>query len=195
MGRFNILQYRPKDDSTPGVLPKGTDPKTTLILEHTDPANCPCGCNQPPRSKGRTFGMGHDARLRGKLIRAHLSGTPVCYATLAPNGKDYVAKTTQDALFVAQGFGWKDYLLDAEHKQGPSIAAKLAKANGEVLAAATGPQIGDRKVVKVGRWSYTGQLMAVYANGDADEFEVEYVDKKGGKHRVRVPQAKLQDIA
>ena len=192
MGRFNIMSYRPRDDSTPGVLPKGVDAKRTVILARSAPENCPCGCDQPPKSKGRTFGMGHDARLRGKLIRAHLSDTKVVFAE--PDGKDWVAAWEGTALMEAKRHDWDGYLREAQEKQGPSIAARLAKANGDLLAKATGPQVGDRRVVKVGRWSYTGQLMAVFDDGDDASFDVEYVDKKGATQRTRVPKAKVGEV-
>ena len=187
MGRFNPLAYRPQDDSTPGLKYEGVNRKTTVVLLR-DEGCCPCGCNTRPAGKNRTFAIGHDARLRGKLIRAHLTGTPVVYITSDERIE------TGTAMEWAADHQWVGFLMNAEEKQGAVVREKLERANADVLAAATGPQPGDRRTVKVGRWSYTGQLIAVYDVGDDQEFEVEYVTKKGDRHTARVPKASVGEV-
>ena len=44
-----------------------------MAKSKTDRSKCLCGCGQ--RTKGGTFRPGHDARLRGKLLRREIRGT------------------------------------------------------------------------------------------------------------------------
>lgn len=187
MGRFNVLNWTPRSDSSDGVDYQaiGRNPETDLVLLRPSDKSCNCGCQQLPASKGRRFAMGHDARLRGKLIRAHLTGTPI---TVVTGG----APEEGTAMQIADRLGWSKYLKDAERKQGPTIRAKLEGANRRVLAAAVGPQVGDRRVVKVGRWDYTGQILAIYDDGG--RFEVEYVTAKGDLKRSVVPADKVGEL-
>lgn len=60
--------YDPGVESTPG-LEKQAKANNKLVLDVSDSA-CLCGCMTP--TTGR-FRPGHDARLKGKLLRAHLA--------------------------------------------------------------------------------------------------------------------------
>lgn len=185
MGRFNVAAWSPQDDSTPNVdyAKIGVNPETNVVLVQPTADHCPCGCGTKPASKGRTFAMGHDARLRGKLIRAHLTGTPVVVVV----GDTVHGPGT--AVELAHRHGWQHYLTSAEKKQGASIRAKIEASSHRVAAAVLGPQIGDRVPVKVGRWEYTGQIMAIFHDGS--RYEVEYVTKKGDLVRTEVPADKV----
>lgn len=193
MGKFRPLQYHPKQDSSPGTTPlivkAGLDPNKTIALVQDDGA-CPCGCLSKPKGKGSTFAMGHDARLRGKLIRAHLMGFKVARIVA---GKVH----EESALVQAARHGWEWALEDAERKEMDRVQDQLRRANRDVLAKATGPQIGHRRLIKVGRWEHTGQIMALYhiEDGDGPEVELEYVTKKGEIKRIRKPFAETQEVA
>lgn len=185
MGQFRPLQYDPRQDSSPGAedyhadrdAPDGSEaaagfyPDETVILITAD-GTCACGCGQTPKGKTSNFCMGHDARLRGKLIRAHLMG----YEVAVYDGGLVVSGP---AMTFATNLGWECYLEDAERKESGRVQGTLERANARVLAKAMGPQIGEKRLVKVGRWEYSGQVIAFYQNGDNPELEVEYVTKSG----------------
>lgn len=192
MPHFNPTKYDPRTDSSPSteVHRQGAGSPQTVILDWTsiDPARrvCPCGCREELASSSR-FRMGHDARLRGKLVRAHVTGTDVTII----KGRDV---STQSALAVAEQFSsptldWKTTLREAEGRYTGS-RAKTDAANAEVLSRANGPQVGDRKLVKVGRWSYTGNLIAIYQDRDVAVFE--YVTKTG---EIKTIERPLEDVA
>lgn len=188
MGRFNVQNWTPRSDSTPDLDydDLGVNPETTVVLDRPTERSCFCGCQAEPSGRGRSFAMGHDARLRGKLIRAHLTGTPVMYIGAGGTGQ------ADTAMAFAAEHGWAEYLKTAEKRQGPTIRAKLEASNSRVIAAAVGPQIGDRRLVRVGRWDYTGQVLAVYDDGG--RFEIEYVTKKGDVVRTEVPADRVGTI-
>lgn len=162
MPRHNLKKYDPKKESTPGREAEGK-----LVLDVSG-GKCLCGCDEKPSGKKSLFRMGHDARLRGKLIRAHLTETPV---VLIEGEARPIPATT--ALEVAERYGWQDSLLAAESRR--------EQANKKVAHKA----LGSKRLVKIGRWEYTGQVVAFYRNGE-DKFEVEYVTKLGDVKRTLV---------
>lgn len=63
-------KYNPASDSTPAMA-KASERDGRVHLDWSgDPAPCLCGCKG--KATGR-FQPGHDARLKGKLLRAHLA--------------------------------------------------------------------------------------------------------------------------
>jgi len=171
MARFNQKKYDPRRDSSPGH--KRT--KDKLILEVQE-GQCACGCTDKPAGAKSKFKMGHDARLRGKLIRAHLTGTPV--VMIESEARPSPVFT---ALEVAQRHGWQQYLKDADTRRDGKNRQVLNKA------------MGSKRLVKVGRWEYTGQVVAIYEiPGNGEEYDVEYVTKMGDvkKTRVKASEAK-----
>lgn len=185
MGRFNANTYDPRTESSSGV----DHEQGVLVLDQRGERTCHCGCLGEVAGAKSTFQMGHDARLRGKLIRAHLAGVPVRVHIDAPEDEQLTAELT--AMTLAERYDrpgsahWTGALRDAELKQGADVRRKLESANRGLLRRATGPQVGDRRLVKVGRWEYTGQVAAVY---EVDgELEIEYVTRKGETKTARQP--------
>jgi hypothetical protein len=125
--------------------------------------SCPCGCGDFPKGKKSVFCMGHDARLRERLIRAHLLGDDVSVV-------DSDGRTVKgSALAVAENqYGWQDYLREAEQRVKLRCAelAKKAKANP--------------RLEKVGRTEQF-PVVAVYRNKNGSS-DVECVDRLGRKH-------------
>ena len=191
MGRFNVAAWSPQKDSSPNVDYDGlgVSPETSVVLVFPTVKSCRCGCGETPATKTSLFAMGHDARYRGKLIRAHLTGTPIVLVELDPKDGSVRSQTTESAMSLSSPHGWQGYLHTAEEKQGPTIRAKLEAANRRVVAAAVGPQVGDRRLVRVGRWDYTGQVLAIYE--DKGKVQIEYVSKKGDTVRTEVPADKV----
>lgn len=181
MPRFEIEKYNPAKDSSLEYLAEAMlEGKVVLAVPE---GGCPCGCGEKPKSRGRTFAMGHDARYRGKLIRAHLTGTPV--RVVGYDGTGEVA-----ARELAAEHGWEIYLLEAEARraQANERVARRARAHKEKEQNGL---VGKKRLVRVGRWEYTGQVVAVYDDGK--QVEVQYVTRLGETKRVRVPQEKLQE--
>lgn len=188
MPRFNQKRWSPAKDSSPGCATLDRHRVVLLIPPaeevgevddgksgFTRPA-CPCGCGEYPKGKTAVFAMGHDAKLRGKLIRAHLTGTEILHVSdVSGRGVTGGEPTPVSAMFVAEGHGWEEYLLEAERRRDDR--------NREVLQRT----IGSKRLISVGRWEYTGQVMAVYSTEKGDELEVEYVTKSGEIKKRKVP--------
>jgi hypothetical protein len=163
MPRFNPERWKPTDDSSPGC--RTLDPHSVVLrLAHdaeTGRMGCPCGCGEFPRGAKAVFAMGHDARLRGILIRAHLMGIRIRYYC------DHTLGDPADPYDVAAQYAWRAYLDEA--------VTRREGRNREVLRRA----LGSERLVQVGRWEYTGQVVAVYRMNDEDRYRIEYVNKAG----------------
>lgn len=170
MGRFAASKYKPVNDSSPEYA--GRDLSNVLLrlpAREDGTLGCPCGCMTFPASPKSTFKMGHDARLKGILIRAHLTGTQIVIIagdrTMAP----------KPAMAVAKQHDWEHYLIDAETRRD-------AKRPSVHVA------IGTVRRVKVGRWFYEGTVKAVRRNSsDALVWDINYTDKKNVERVATVP--------
>jgi hypothetical protein len=172
MPRRNLNKYSPVEDSTPGF--RTTNPKA-LVLNIKGERGCPCGCEETPKGKKAVFVMGHDARLRGKLQRAHLTDTKVL---ILRDGQPE-RKKLFSAMEVAKRYG------ESFVKGLQEAVDHRTKANHKVLNKA----LNSERMIKVGRAKFTGQVVAIYEakNGKGEEFEIEYVTKTGQTKRTRVP--------
>lgn len=172
MGRFNINKYDPANDSSTDPSSQKASRETGCVVlrlaKNHQRLGCPCGCGEMPKGKHATFAMGHDARLRGKLIRAHLTGTQIILAVPADDLTIRRHKPTT-AMRMASEHGWEDALLDAERRR--------EGKNLQVLQRA----LGSKRLVRVGRWEYTGQVVAVYTGSEhnGETYDIEYVTKQG----------------
>lgn len=171
MPRFAPEKWKPTDDSSEGF--RTLDPTCVVLNVALDVERgrlgCPCGCGEFPLGEKAIFNMGHDARLRGKLIRAHLMGVRIRIHSDGTLGEPLSAE------LMAEQFDWVPYLEAA-------VLRREGK-NREVLRRA----LGSERLVKVGRWEYTGQVVSVYRTKQADMYEIEYVNQAGDVKRVRVP--------
>lgn len=175
MPRFAPERWKPVDDSSPGY--RTMDPTCVVLnvgLRIEGPGQamgCPCGCGDFPASERTTFCMGHDARLRGILIRAHLMGVKIRFHMDGTLGEP------ADAESLAEQYHWTSYLHTA--------VLRREGSNREVLKRA----LGSERLVKVGRWDYTGQVVSVFRTNREDMYEIEYVNKAGDVKKVKVPAA------
>lgn len=184
MKRFNPKTYDPRVDSSFGYSngsvrtahPHGV----VLQVVGGTPPLCACGCGEPPRGKGATFGMGHDARLRGKLSRAVVAQ---CQVVLTDVDKAIVE--VLDPLDYADRFSTDklDWRASVQESAKRSRRSDGEEAERTVLKRALGPQVGDTKLIKVGRWEKTGRIVAVYE--DKGEVLYEYVDAAGVVRQAR----------
>lgn len=85
--------YNPANDSSAGLETPGR-----VVLWMAE-GRCNCGCGVYPSSLNSKFLMGHDARLRGILIRAAIAEVPVVIVTEA-------GREEYDAAVVASAFQW-----------------------------------------------------------------------------------------
>lgn len=121
----------------------------TFVVDGEDIA--PTRCR---RSTTRTFAPGHDARLKGNLIRAAIAGHDVRLASGELVSPQHIAN--------GFGFGWQ--VARGLELGLARIAAKVAKKTAPKPAA---PQVVK---AKVGRWIYEGIVSGEFFN---------YTDKKG----------------
>ncbi len=192
MGKTNYAKYDPRTDSSEGAQDYWADPQAeegseeaagfypgeTVILL-ADAGQCPCGCGEKPTGEGRTFKMGHDARLKGILIRAHITGKEVAQV----GGGGIVSGP---ALTVAQNLGWSRYLEAAAEREANRKANKANRVKAP--KAATGPKVGDQVAdLKIGRWTYDATITAVWDDGVV---EFEYTTKKGERQVVSFKDGK-----
>lgn len=154
-------------DAATDTLPKhrkAVTAKTGPILERKTPEFCPCGCGEVAKGKNSTFRMGHDARMKGILLRAYVAQSPVTFKV------DGGTLQTHKAINVADEFGWGDVIRNR---------AIDIKANGKVTkpkaAKNNGPQVGDTAKIRVGRWQYD----AVVIGTDGKDVEYQYTTKSG----------------
>lgn len=194
MGKFRIATYDPRADSSPNTEAYRpgyrNDPPglSGVILDRSDVDGfrvCGCGCGAKVAGKAK-FAMGHDMKLKGILVRAHLSGTPV-------HVRNEAGTHTRTAIEEAERWStpkldWVKMLREAEEKQGADVRAAIERSEREVTERALGPQVGQRELLRLGRWEHTGYVIAVYSDEGAVLYE--YVDKKG---RVRTVRKESQD--
>lgn len=192
MARFNPVTYDPKADSSKGHEKHRKDGFDGVVLIVGE-GECPDGCGGKPNSKKRTFVQGHDARFKGILIRAASTGTKV--RTVGPKGT-----TDKTALQIAGSFGFSDQVKSGS--EGHQAKAKIRAAKAEARATAKdaveeakrtkatakGDLVGEKRPVKVGRWTYEGTITAV--NGKVATVEYE---KKDGT--VMETEMDLADLA
>jgi hypothetical protein len=168
---FSPTTYDPRADSSPqteyfrsesGVDPGGNPVRLRgVIIDLTDPdaahlKACACGCRGAvTRSSKSTFRMGHDARLRGILLRAHLTGTEV--HVLSGGVTTTGPATAYAAMFNTDRRDWVAMLYDAEKAQGTRPARRPAPANRTPDPEPTPTPEPESKYdtrIKVGRWEY-----------------------------------------
>lgn len=171
MPRFAPERWKPTDDSSPGY--RTLDPTCVVlnvsVSKYDGRLGCPCGCGDEPLGDKAIFKMGHDARLRGILIRTHLMGVRIRYHA------DGVLGDPTPAEDLAKQYHWTSYL--------ESAVLRREGKNREVLRRA----LGSDRLVQVGRWQYTGQVAAVYRLNGHDMAEIEYVNQAGDAKKIRVP--------
>ena len=178
MARFNPRKYDPKTDSTPEVADLANG---VVILRGQ--GLCACGCGKAPQTAKSRFAQGHDARLRGRLMRAHVTGTPVTIAMKNGGDEPHVEKTTT-AIEVAEQESSPEHwtaFLERARERWEQKAVNKAKT-GQL-------KVGDVVPVKVGRWSYDGRITEM----TEDEVTVEYATKSGEVKDVTLALGELKD--
>jgi len=205
VAKFSPAKYDPRSDSSPSAEKfRQAGAPDTVILDWTPlvhaPAQdgdaptttkvCPCGCTELLGSKSR-FRMGHDARLKGIFTRAHVTGTDITIV----KGNDIATSSavTLASQFTTPAMDWVKALRVAEARYANATKAKVQEANDQIVEEARGPQVGTRKLIKVGRWNYTGEMIAVYEDKGVAVFQ--YASKNGEIKTVERPLDDVQAMA
>lgn len=125
-----------------------TTTKTKAPKPEKKQLQCGCGCGE---SVSRRFRPGHDGRLKGRLIEAHLNGKKM---TGLPEW--VVGDSGGDPMAIARSLNWNQFLERAQER------AEGKDREGEKVAkkrAARKPAPPKGKVrAKVGRWEYDGVI-------------------------------------
>lgn len=148
--------YDPTIDSSAGTAdhrPTDKDPTgfDGLILRVNE-GQCFCGCGESV-NKGKKFRMGHDARLKGKLIRAGRAGAEVTVldggGAVSGTALDHAKNTLSDALFhkVQSGINRVEPERKPRAPKEPKDPASAKAAAKELKVKALGPPVE----IKVGR--------------------------------------------
>lgn len=122
MRSFKVEDYSAKAESRS----KGAKDSALVIDVHqvgrgeAKRPSCQCGCGEKPKGAKARFAMGHDARLKGMLVRASLAGVPV--ELTDGNGKS----ETVDPIALAKRHGW-----DATVKASVADYAKRQEAKAK----------------------------------------------------------------
>lgn len=130
----------------------------------------PCSANTR-----REFAPGHDAKLKGALIKAYRNGTEYHYS-------DGGMLVSCDPVEEARKRGWSHFLVAPSGK----VASRVEKTK-PVSTAATHERVIP-SAVKVGRWEY-GVTKVVAETRDA--MTVEYKTAKGETKTITVDRSKL----
>lgn len=180
MARFNPDHYEPHTDSSPG-----TKPTVGTVVLNVGERQCHDGCGQQPEGRNAKFRMGHDARLKGILIRAHATRTPI-----NRNGKVTTALALA-AEYDTDKFSWTAMVKDAAAaiQNRPAATKRSATKPAKKAAAKKAPAkaAASKTVqVKIGRWTYEGVVTGGEANG---KVIVRYTDSKGQTKEVTVAKS------
>lgn len=179
MHKFSPARYDTRDDSTEG-LPHRPDAVSLLVGD----GFCACGCGDAPAGKKAKFCMGHDARLKGKLTRAHSAKVQIALVQETTGVAHVIDPLEYADQFSTSKVDWRQLVLDA--------AGKIQERRGVIDKRAAERRVLERATadgaVRVGRWDKTGGAAAIYLREDGS-YEVEYVDEIG-----RIRQQKV-DVA
>lgn len=193
MSKYNPKTYSPRQDESnevPAAIVAADPQNLHLIVSDNDEPNiCACGCGET-RGPKTLFAMGHDIRLRGKLMRIGASGGKVTLVGRNPWCLIGDPVIQVDPVDFAKQFSTEklDWAQNVREGIARALAPRPSRKNAEkaVLAKATGPQQGDKVLIKIGRWDKTGSIAAIYKYDDGtDVMEVEYVDAKGNIQTAR----------
>lgn len=195
MNRYSPERYDPAGDSSEGVPVTVRSAHPGDLILAIGPGQCQCGCGETPRGKNARFGMGHDIRLRGKLIRAQAADALV---VVVSGGTSAFSIETYDPLTFASRYStpkldWAESVRDGASKVAVRTARRKAAANPEreVLAAAADVPEG-RTLVRVGRWDHTGRIVAIYR--DSNGVLYDYVGRDDKRHFARRVDGEIREV-
>lgn len=169
MNKFSPARYDTSIDSTPG-LPRRAESVSLLIGEGL----CACGCGETLTGKKARFRMGHDAKLKGKLTRAHSASITIALIEETTGAAEVLEPLAYADRFSTDKADWRKIVTDS--------AAKVAERRGTIDRRQAERAVLERAAsdgaVRVGRWDKTDSVAAIYRL-PTGEYEVEFVDEVG----------------
>lgn len=177
--------YSPVQDSSPGY--RTHDPKR-LVLNLKTRANaknvnpqkgrrfsCHCGCGEFPTGNGSRFLMGHDARLKSKLVRAALHGVEVRWLY---DGHETGGLPAEEVA-AAYGKSWTEAIDRAKLRRDGKERELLQRA------------LQSPKLIKTGRLA-TGRVAVFYETTDPQVVAIETVTPVGKIYKTKVRRHQLE---
>lgn len=134
-----------------------------------------------------TFAPGHDAKLKGVLLKLAVRGLPYIFT-------DGGMLVEADPKVELANRGWIHFLAASQAKFDRRVAAIAKKSDARVArkvkAAAKAAKVETPAftVVKIGRWEYAIQAFELVAN---DMATVTYTDAKGNAKLAHVKRSSL----
>ena len=126
-------------------------------------------CN---KTTTRQFAPGHDARLKGFLIKLGAQGVEV---TRAEGG----LSITGDAAKAAEGYGFAHMVASGIERAHAKAKEKAERAAARAAAKEKGTDSSDTVKAKVGRATYEGRI-----EGDEFVYEVKGAERRTTKHEL-----------
>lgn len=169
MNKYSPARYDPQVDSTPG-LPARADAVSLVAGSGL----CACGCGDNPAGRKAKFCMGHDARLKGVLMRAFSAGIDIALYEQTTGTAEVIDPLTYADRFSTEKVDWRKLVTDA--------ADRVRERRGGVDRRAAERRVLERAAkdgaVRVGKWDKTDSVAAIYDLGDG-KVEIEFVDEVG----------------
>lgn len=167
MAQFNPSKYDPVAESTPGL-----GKSDTVVLDLAE------GPVLYSVDTGK-FQPGHDARLKGILIRAQAAGAQV--EILNGNDSGLFSTAAQAAAqFSTSKVAWSKMVADRGEALKVKVESKPKKA-----AASKGPKT---EKIKIGRWEYEAVVESVGQDGTGYKIQT----KDGERHALKSPDGKIR---
>lgn len=120
MAKFRPAAYDPARDSSSGVRPRN-DSVTLIVIDGL----CKCGCEEPVEGP-ILFKMGHDARLKGILIRAEVTGCAIRLVDPETGVQSVYDPLEYASEFSTPNCDWPTLVLNSARKYRPEVAARKA---------------------------------------------------------------------
>lgn len=214
--RFNPNNYNPSNESSPisaALLKRIEGDVTKLLVIDASPIEdgvkaCESGSRLGVSSEKVRFNTGKDAALKGKLVRAHVTGTKVVLVRPDDDGKSKLVPVTSLAATKAHYPKFESFLVKAAKAQAAKPAPKprppaksadekkaAAKAKADAKKADTTPGddpklVGATVEFKIGRNTKTGQVVKV----EGGKATIEYETAGGSKTTRVVSQAAVKIV-
>ena len=167
------FDYDPRPDSSPETEHLRRLYPTALVIVQ---AGCNCGCGGPVGRKSK-FQPGHDAKLKGKLQRAHAAEAQVLLV-----GEDG-SMLPVTPLSVAGYYG-PNWVSIVERGAARIVTRSVTPIAAEKRLARLVEQIEigekpDLQLVEFGKWEKTGRAMVILRSVATGKLETRYATDEG----------------
>lgn len=169
MNKYSPARYDPSVDSTPG-LPRRSDAVSLVV----GIGLCACGCGNNPAGRKAKFCMGHDARLKGVLMRAYSAGLNLALVEQTTGTAEVVDPLVYADQFSTEKVNWRKLVQEAADR----VRERRGGIDRRTAERAVLERAARDGAVRVGKWDKTDSVAAIYDLGDG-KIEIEFVDDVG----------------